>query len=416
MLNTSKLARKPRHRKAKTVVAREAGFSIRTKGGGFIVQVRRRGINETKTFSTLDAAKLHCQSLHTTQLNEGLNAFSLGPHQRDDATKALALLEGRATLQAAAQAWLRLHPAGDAVTVSQLFEQHMADLRHRGRRARTIQTRQQFLKRFSSDHGTKAAGSITREDVEQWLALRVPEKSFNTLRVCLMAAFSFALVKRLVEVNPVSGIRPKQFDRAEPHFWSAETVQAIIRAAAERDQKTAQRQSALKTPSPSRWLPLTPYFALSAFAGLRPDEVARMDWSNINFAEKLIRLPASASKVRRARLVPMEKALTAWLLPYKKAAGPLTPSPATIRRARKSILVDASLPAKWPQDVLRHSFATHWMAVHAHEGRLAEILGNSPTIVQRHYKGLTTRKEGAKYFAIAPVRAGSVMQLKRKSA
>ena len=416
MPTKAKLPKNEDPHKAKTVVAREGGFSIRAKGQGFIVQIRRKGLSETKTFATLEAAKTHCQSLRTKQINEGLQGFALSPRQRDDAVQALNLLGGKASLTGAAQSWLRLHPTGDAVTVAQLFEQHVNDLRQRGRRARTIQTRKQFLARFSKDYGARAASSIIRDEVEQWLTLRVPEKTFNTLRACLMAAFSFAFEKRLVDANPVSGIRPKQFDRVEPHFWSAETVEDVIRAAAGRDRKTAARQAAMKVPPPEPWLPLTPYFALSAFAGLRPDEVARMDWSNINFTGKLIRLPASASKVRRARLVPMETALIAWLLPYKKTAGPITPSPATIRRTRKSILVDTSLPAKWPQDVLRHSFATHWMAVHAHEGRLAEILGNSPAIVQRHYKGLTTRKEGKMYFAIAPTKAGKIIPIKKAAA
>lgn len=48
----------------------------------------------------------------------------------------------------------------------------------------------------------------------------------------------------------------------------------------------------------------------------------------------------------------------------------------------------------------------------SHEGRLAEILGNSPAIVQRHYKGLTTKNEGQKYFGIVPVREGNILQLK----
>lgn len=399
-------------RKIKTVVAREGGFSIRSKGQGFIVQIRRKGIRETKTFATLEAAKLHCQSLHATVLNDGLAGFALGPRQRDDAVNALKLLGERASLTAAAQTWLRLNPAGDALTVADLFKRTIADMEHRGRRAKTLQGRRQFLDRFAKDYGTRPASSIVRAEIEEWLATRIPERSFNTLRMSLHAAFAYGVHEKIMDANPVAGIRPKQFDRGEPTFWPVATVENVMREAAKRDAKTTTQQAAWKVKPSVPWLPITPYLALQAFGGLRPDEAARLDWSNVNFSTKLIRLPAAASKVRRARLVPMDAALIAWLAPYRKDAGPITPCNATTRNARRAILVSAGLPAGWPQDVLRHSFATHWMAAHAHEGRLAEILGNSPAIVQRHYKGLTTAKEGRKYFKITPVSEGKIIKMR----
>lgn len=394
------------------MVGKEAGFSIRSKGSGFIVQVRRRGIRETRTFATLEGAQLFCRQLATKQVNEGLSAFNLSPIQREDAREALALLEGRASLTAAARTWLRLNPVGEALTVAQLFEQHLADLQSRGRREKTIQTRKQFLARFAKDHGTRPASSIIRDDVERWLALRVPEKSFNTIRGCLMAAFAYGVDRRTIERNPVDGIRPKHFDRSEPHFWSPDAVESILRAAVARDERIARQQSAMEQPPAKSWIPFAPYLALQAFGGLRPDEAARLDWSSINFEGRVIRLPAAASKVRRARLISLEDNLAAWLLPYRKGAGAVAPSLVTIKRARKAILAAAQLPAQWPQDVLRHSFATHWMAVHAHEGRLAEILGNSPAIVQRHYKGLTSPEEGKRYFDIIPNRDAKIIPIR----
>jgi integrase len=103
--------------------------------------------------------------------------------------------------------------------------------------------------------------------------------------------------------------------------------------------------------------------------------------------------------------------LVRWLLPYRQTTGPVSPSAVTIRRGRKAILDAAKLPSHWPQDVLRHSFATHWMAAYSHEGRLAEMLGNSPAIFERHYKGLATAIEGAKFFKIEPPAVRNVIQM-----
>ena len=420
MQNKTIQTRRTRARRGKTVVAREAGFSIRTKGNGFIVQIRREGLRETKTFPTLDAAKLYCQQLDTTRTNEGLSAFALTPAQRDDARRALAMLESRASLVAVTKAWLRMNPANGGTTFADLAPMLLDSLEAAGRRARTIEQVRQYCAQFSRDFGTRVISTIARDEIEQWLAARHPGRSFNGVRAILSGAFTFAVRQRYADANQVAGIAAKKFDREEPHFWPVETVAAVLRAAAALDaekaaaraQEAAKRFEAGKAVLPSV-APLLPVFALSAFAGLRPAEAARLDWQNINFDEAIIRIPANVSKVRRARLVPMEKNVVAWLQPYRKTAGPVAPSADTIKRGRAEILEKAGLPAQWPQDVLRHSFATYWMAAHSHEGQLAEMLGNSPAIIQRHYKGLATAKEGAKYFKIEPPAEGNVIQLRQ---
>ena len=211
-------------------------------------------------------------------------------------------------------------------------------------------------------------------------------------------------------------IQAKSIEHCEPHFWPVETVAKIMHAAAKLDAEKSAMRAALEETPAQPWPPITPCLALSAFAGLRPDEARRLDWANVNLDEALIRIPAAVSKVRRARLVPMPDNLVRWLLPYRQTSGAVSPSAITIKRGRKAVLKAAHLPAQWPQDVLRHSFATHWMAAHAHEGKLAEMLGNSPAIIQRHYKGLATAIDGAKYFRIEPPAEENVIQLRHAAA
>lgn len=404
MHNDAKSIRRKRRRMRKTVVCKEAGFSIRTHGGGFIVQVRRQGLTESKTFATLEAAKLHCQMMNTKRTNEGTAAFSLNPVQRDDASHALAMLEGRASLVAAAKAWLRLNPANGGITFADLVPLLERTMASKGCRAGSIREVRTRCGHFAKDYGARVVGTITREEIEEWLSLRHPGRGFNNARLVLSAAFSFAVRKGFVETNPVSAIAAKKIDRGEPHFWEVGVVEDVMRAAAGLDGK---RTAGARTTT----APLLPVLALSAFAGLRPAEAARLDWSSINLEESLIRVPASVSKVRRARLVPMPDNLVRWLLPYRAERGAVAPSPATVKRGQRKILTQAGLPLRWPHDVLRHSFATHWMAAHSHEGQLAEMLGNSPAIIQRHYKGLATAKEGAKYFKIEPQSFNNVIRL-----
>ena len=398
------------------VVERVQGFGIREiRPGYFFVQARRRGLKVAQGFSSLEAARLQCNAWATALVNEGLSAFDLTPEQRLDATRALAMLGDRASLVAAAHTWLRMNPGLEAVTVSTLFEKHVADIAARNRRQKTIQTRRQFLQRFAKDFGTRAASSVTTAEIEEWLKLRIPDRSFNTVRFCLHVAYEFALKQRFVDSNPVAPIERKQYEHSEPTFWPVDQIAAVLRASAKRDADNAERQSKWKEPG-EPWIPLTPNLALCAFGGLRPVEAERLDWANVNFDAKVIRVPAAISKTKRGRIVPMEKTLTAWLLPYRKATGPVSPTAITIRRGRKVVLKRLKMKTQWPQDILRHSFATYWMALRSHEGRLAEMMGNSPGIVQRHYKGLTTRSEGARYFRILPSATGKILPLKTVAA
>lgn len=414
--------RKKKRAARKTVVEKVAGFSIRQDRNGYIVQVRRKDLNETTYHQTLDGAKLYCQSLAAKKIAEGVSGFDLTPVEREDARKALDALKGRATLREAVAAWLRLNPEQGALTVADLTERHLADLTARNRRPATIRDRRHRLEVFARDFGTRAAGAITRDDVSAFLKARAPG-GFNNYRLNLSALFAFGMKSGAVESNPVAAVPGVTVERGEPHYWTPQTVSALLNAAAEYAPATV------------------PAFALSAFAGLRPEEVARLDWSNLNLDGRSIRVPAAASKTRHARQFAMPENLAVWLHVYARESGPIAPPAMTLRRWRRRLAAVAvlgvaevkrrkdaacgrapdSTEAKaatwealeraakdkakgklWPADVLRHSFATHWMAKEAHEGRLAEIMGNSPAVIQRHYKGLTTTAKGRDYFDIMP--------------
>ena len=56
-----------------------------------------------------------------------------------------------------------------------------------------------------------------------------------------------------------------------------------------------------------------PYVVLSAFAGLRPMEVRRLNWADINFQTGLITVKTGTDKTKRRRTVPMMENLRAWL-------------------------------------------------------------------------------------------------------
>ena len=69
---------------------------------------------------------------------------------------------------------------------------------------------------------------------------------------------------------------------------------------------------------------VVPGIAISAFAGLRSAELQRLDWADVNLAERHIEATAAKSKTASRRLEPITANLPAWLTPYAQPSGPVT--------------------------------------------------------------------------------------------
>ncbi len=147
---------------------------------------------------------------------------------------------------------------------------------------------------------------------------------------------------------------------------------------------------------------MVPALAIGFFGGVRTNELRQLDWTNINTAEKRITIPATIAKRRSVRHIDMSDNLLAWLAPYTRHAGPVSPADTEWRyrfdRARK----DAKI-AHWPHNAMRHSFATYHLADCEDAAKTALQLGHRDTdLLFRHYRGLTTREDAAKFWSILP--------------
>lgn len=56
----------------------------------------------------------------------------------------------------------------------------------------------------------------------------------------------------------------------------------------------------------------------------------------------------------------------------------------------------------WPQDALRHTFATMHLAKWQNAEACSLLMGNSRQIVLRHYRGLVTREEAERFWNLRP--------------
>jgi len=56
----------------------------------------------------------------------------------------------------------------------------------------------------------------------------------------------------------------------------------------------------------------------------------------------------------------------------------------------------------WDQDIMRHSFASYWLAVNKNAPELAEIMGNSVPIIRRYYENTVLEAVALHYWSLVP--------------
>jgi integrase len=149
---------------------------------------------------------------------------------------------------------------------------------------------------------------------------------------------------------------------------------------------------------------------LGAFAGLRSAEVERLDWTDIKLDAKSVVVGASRAKTAARRVVPMLDCLCEWLAPYAGRQGQIwAGGHDAFYEAQQDTASKAGI--KWKANALRHSFASYRFAQTGDAGRVAGELGNSASVVHKHYRELVTPAAAAQYFDIKPAPAVNVVAM-----
>src|SRR5262249_55508395 len=119
------------------------------------------------------------------------------------------------------------------------------------------------------------------------------------------------------------------------------------------------------------------------------------------------------SKTRARRLVPIQPNLAAWLAPYSKATGKIFQNRRVVDLATRFAKEQG---VEWPQNVLRHSYATYRLSVLKNAAEVALEMGNSPQKLFTNYRELDRENHAPAWFAISPKRSKKIVSFaERKS-
>ncbi len=396
------------------------GISIREiRPAYFQVDYMKDLKRERVGFETLEQAQSHCEKITKKIRTEGTSVLDLSPVQREDAIKALRDLKGKATLHAAAQFWMKHNGGVEGATVAQVGQRWLAALKAQGCRPATLVERRHKVARLSADLGTRPVSSVSRDELAAWLQSKnLTGATWAGYRRAYRAMLQFAVEEGMVEFNAAAAIRPLKMDENIPTPFTVDAVAKIM--------ATAEKHVPVMVPT----------LAVGFFAGLRPGEAMGLDWSSIDFKQKLIRVLPETSKVRRSRIIEMNVALIDWLTPYRKLSGPIgiqTPSQFNFYMFRKPIgppyeqegIAKADRPkderprgigkaagVAWIADGPRKTYATMHFATYGDQSKLAGVLGHTSgvDILYKHYRGLATKAEARRYWKIRPKQEGKVVQ------
>jgi integrase len=142
--------------------------------------------------------------------------------------------------------------------------------------------------------------------------------------------------------------------------------------------------------------------AIGAFAGLRTEEIHRLDWKDVRLAERVIVVGAHQAKTGSRRVVPIAENLALWLAPLMHSEGDVDPSPTSKATTHRWRRIATRAGIEWRHNALRHSFISNRLAVVQNPAQVAFEAGNSPAMIHRHYKALTTAEQGKAWFDIVP--------------
>ena len=187
----------------------------------------------------------------------------------------------------------------------------------------------------------------------------------------VLAWLSLTHKRRMLDSNPITyTARPKLVDKS-PEIFTVDELRALIEAA-ERVHPD-----------------VVPAIVIGAFAGLRDAEIKRLECNEVDQQRLHIEVKAAKAKSGRRRIVPIQPNLAGWLRSYSAMNGHVVPKAlrGKIKRARRVAGLE-----KWPQNGLRHSYASYRLAAIEDAPRVAHELGDaSPQMLYKNY-----RKLGAK--------------------
>jgi integrase len=264
-----------------------------------------------------------------------------------------------------------------------------------------------MLRRFAGTFPNTAICDLAKEHLDTFIGAlgKLPSKSRNRRaatsaksrnhhRAAIRQFLAWCVRKDYLSathrLGEADAMRPEHANNGEVQFYTPKEFRALLESAEG---------------------PMRAMVALSGLAGLRTQELLRLDWADVWRVRGHIEVTAGKSKTRQRRLVEIVPALAAWLGQFRTfTTGKVcTLHEITWQQHFVELCEKAGVSRK--PNGLRHAFCSFHFALNANENLTAAQAGNSPAMVHAHYKGLATKAEAKKWFNVKPAKAVNIIPL-----
>ena len=358
-----------------------------------------------RSFADLNEARSEAHAAAAKIQNGQIDVLELNSRDRIAYQHALAVLKPTgqpvdSVAEQYAEAFKLLNGTGSIVEAARFFQKHHSTTfaRRSGpeiyqefldakkvdnaslRYLHDIQSRLgRFAKHFAGD-----ISHITTRELEEWIAaLGCGPVARNSTRALVITLFNFARQRGYLPKNQPTEADAVAIAKEPPAqigiFTPAQMIKLLEKAGPQ----------------------IVPYLAIGGFSGLRHAELMRLDWREIKLREGHIEVTAEKAKTAQRRIVPIQDNLAKWLRPYALTEGKVFAGHGS-RFLGKVTKVSRECGIDWPQNALRHSFASYRLAKCKSAAEVALEMGNSPRIVFQHYREIVTAGESEEWWRIVP--------------
>ena len=308
-----------------------------------------------------------------------------------EAKQASSVLSGSglSVVEAARMVAAKIESERKSETLGLGFERYMADCERRLKSFKHLRDLNQTRNLFSPLLGELLV-SLTAEKIDETLA-SLPPASRNLKIRHLKAVLNYCIKQDWLTSTPLKRVELAPIRPKEIETYTAEQVRTIMDTVA------------------ANHLEAVPFFAISFFAGTRPEEIMKLEWSALTDDGQLC-ITAAVNKTRTKRFTTVTPTLQSWLDWYE-AQGGLTQgrifprSQMTLIRIRRRVAEMAGV--EWIQDGARKTFASAHYKIHQDALKTAYELGHRGTnMLHTHYNQNMRKEEAVRFWDILPPTAG----------
>jgi integrase len=372
---------------------RDLGPTVKRR---FLVDGRINGWGKREYFQRIGEARTRADQIATEKDNRGAEALSFSTEDRVMAVDCTERLRpfGKTLREATDHyvAWLKEQAQRKesplvSEVVAQYLDQRKRDFERGDLAELSFFEIRHRARRLAADLGGLRITELDGPKVKTYVdSFPVSARTRANIRLRLSKLFSFCIERGWINQNPCASLKVR-VPRHDVSILSVTEAERLLRAA----ERSEHREF------------VVPYAAISLFAGCRPFEVQRLDWSQVDFKTKTIHVKAATSKRRETRFTHLQPNLIQWLRPFAKKNGLVVGS--NFRKKWESITRAAgydptSKSKRWRTDVMRHTAASMLLALTSNRALVAEELGTSVEVIRTFYRQPILKADAKRYFSL----------------